>query len=68
MIIPKREEIKIRRKELGLTKCGLSRRAGLPANALYRIERGESEFTHPIRAKAIAEALGCELEDIFTVK
>lgn len=68
MIIPKREEIKKRREDLGLTRCGLSRKAGLPANAIYRIESGEGEYTHPIRAKAIAEALDCELEDVFICK
>ncbi len=68
MIIPKREEIKQRRESLGLTRCGLSRKAGLPVNAIMRIERGEGEYTHPIRAKAIAEALECQLEDVFTIK
>lgn len=65
MIIPKVEEIKKRRENMGLTRCSLSRKAGLSTNALYRIETGESRYTHPIRAKAIAEALGCELEDVF---
>lgn len=68
MVIPKREEIKKRRKELGMSKCELSKKAGLPNNAIYRIERGESEFTYPIRAKAIAEALECQIEDIFICK
>lgn len=67
MIIPKREEIKKRRDAIELTQCGLSRKAGLPTNALYRIESGESGYVHPIRARAIATALGCELEEIFTV-
>lgn len=65
MIIPKVEEIKRRRENMGLTRCGLSRKAGLPANALHRIEEGETGYTFPIRAKAIAEALECELEDVF---
>ena len=65
MIIPKVEEIRKRREEMGLTRCGLSRKAGLSINAIHRIETGESRYTHPIRAKAIAEALGCELEDVF---
>lgn len=71
MIIPKREEIKKRREELGVTRTELSRKAGLPANALMRIERGNEKdgiTTHPIRARAVAEALGCSLEDVFICK
>lgn len=68
MIFPKREEIMRRREAMGLTRSTLSRRAGLPPNALARIESGESKYTFPIRAKAIAEALGCELEEIFLIK
>ncbi|WP_276949833.1 helix-turn-helix transcriptional regulator [Acetatifactor muris] len=68
MIIPKKEEIRQRREAMGLTKCGLSRKAGLSTSALYRIESGESGYVHPIRARAIATVLGCELEEIFTVR
>ena len=62
----KRAEIKRRRLESGLNKKELSLKAGLPANAIGRIEKGESEQTHPLRARAIAEALHCGVEDIFT--
>ena len=68
MIIPKCSEIKMRREALGLNRTDLSRKAGLPDNAVLRIERGESRYTHPIRAKAIAEALECQLEDVFILK
>ena len=64
MYIAKRDEIKRRRLESGLNKKEL--KAGLPANAIGRIEKGESEQTHPLRARAIAEALRCGVEDIFT--
>ena len=66
MYSAKREEIKRRRLVNGLNKKELSLRAGLPANAIGRIEKGESERTHPLRARAIAEALHCGVEDIFT--
>lgn len=66
MYIAKREELKHRRLVSGLNKKELSLKAGLPANAIGRIEKGESEQTHPLRARAIAEALQCEVEDIFT--
>ncbi len=68
MIIPKVEEIRKRRESMGLTRCGLSRKAGLSTNALFRIENGESGYVHPIRARAIAEALECQLEDVFICK
>ena len=68
MIIPKVEEIRKRREDMGLTRCGLSRKAGLSTNALFRIETGQTGYVHPIRAKAIAEVLECKLEDVFTVK
>ena len=68
MIIPKKEEIRKRREAIGLTRCSLSRQAGLSNNALYRIETGQSRYVYPIRARAIAEALGCEMEDVFVVK
>lgn len=68
MIIPRREEIRMRREAQGMSKKKLSEKAGLPYNAIYRIEAGESETTHPIRARAIAAALGCELEEVFICK
>lgn len=66
MFIAKRDEIKRQRLECGLNKKELSLKAGLPANAVGRIEKGENEQTHPLRARAIAEALQCGVEDIFT--
>ncbi len=66
MYIAKRAEIERRRLASGLNRKELSLKAGLPANAVGRIERGESEQTHPLRARAIAKALHCGVEDIFT--
>ena len=66
MYIAMRAEIERRRLASGLNRKELSLKAGLPANAVGRIERGESEQTHPLRARAIAEALHCGVEDIFT--
>lgn len=36
-------------------------------SALYRIEAGISPSVHGLTAKAIADALGCQVEDIFTI-
>lgn len=65
MLVPKSHEIKKRRLERKLTKSRLSLNAGLPANAVCRIELGKQTYIHPIRAKAIAEALECKISDIF---
>lgn len=66
MLIPKVAEIQRRREEAGLSRQKLSLLAGLPKNAIYRIEMDQAGYTYPIRARAIAEALGCGVEDIFT--
>jgi len=65
MLIPKAEEIKRRRLEAGLNCQELSLKAGLPKNAIFRIERAQASYTYPIRARAIAKALHCKLSDIF---
>lgn len=68
MISPKCDEIKKRRENLGVSAKKLGLMAGLSGNSIYRIEQGQSKTTHPIRARAIAAALGCELEDVFICK
>lgn len=65
MLIPKSDEIKKRRLQSNLTKSQLSLKAGLPANAICRIEGKKHAYVIPIRAKAIARALDCEVKDIF---
>lgn len=67
MYIPKREIIHELRIKKGLSMNQLSIIAGLSPCSIYRIERGISTYTHPIRAKVIAEALDCKVEDIFEV-
>lgn len=66
MLVPKISEIQRRREDAGLSRQKLSLMAGLPSNAILRIEAGRARYTYPIRARAIAEALHCEVEDIFT--
>lgn len=65
MLVPKREEIRRLRTQAGLSREKLSELAGLPNNAIFRIETAKSGYTHPIRARAIAAALKCNLMDIF---
>lgn len=65
MLYPKSEEIKRRREKMQISQRKLCELAGLPNNAIYRIETKESSYTFPIRARAIAKALKCKVADIF---
>lgn len=65
-LYPHIKEIKLRREAAGLTKQALSRKAGLPDNAILRIENGTSARINHLRANAIAKALECKVEDICT--
>lgn len=65
MLIAKKDEIKKRRKKMKLSQRKLSTIAGLPVNAICRIEKENYSYTYPVRAKAIADALGCEVKDLF---
>lgn len=66
-VIPLGDRLKDRREEKGLTQHQLSCIAGLPGNAIFRIENQCVKKTSILRAKAIADALGCQVEDIFTI-
>lgn len=62
---PNTEQIKSLREKKGLSRFGLSKKAGMGGSALYRIETGITESVHHLSAEAIAKALSCEVEDIF---
>ena len=59
MYIAKREELMRRRLAINLNKKELSLKAGLPANAIGRIEKGENEQTHPNNDKNKRKGPGC---------
>jgi len=65
LLIAKVEKIKEKRVALGLNQKALSEKAGLPVNAIFRIERNAYTYTQELRAKAIATALQCDIEEIF---
>lgn len=65
MLVAKKEEIKKKRISLHLSQRQLSIKAGLPDNAICRIENESFNSIYPIRAKAIAEALNCPIYEIF---
>jgi DNA-binding XRE family transcriptional regulator len=60
----KKKVIKQKRVEAGLSQHKLSRLAGLGNSAVYRMEEAEYAV-HPLRAKAVAEVLGCKVDDLF---
>ncbi len=66
MLIAKVDKIVSLRQAQGLNQKGLSEKAGLPVNAIFRIETGAYTRTQSLRAKAIADALGCSVDEIFT--
>ena len=63
----KSQAILQRRKQLGLTQKELAKVAGLGDVAIYRMEK-QLYKVHPLRAKAVAEVLGCKVEDLFEVE
>lgn len=67
MLVARINEIRQRRHAVGLNMQEVSKRAGLPPNALSRIESGK-HLTHPLRAREIARALDCRVEDIFSTE
>lgn len=65
-LYPNIDTISSLRKKTGLSKKALSQKAGLPANAIFRIESGETKKISHLRAREIAKALDCNVEDIFS--
>lgn len=59
-------KLKSRREAQGLSRFGLSKKAGMGSSALFRIETGVNPTVHYLSAHAIATALNCKVEDIFT--
>ena len=57
-------ELQRRREKQNMTPYRLAVEAGLPVNAIYRLEDGSTKMTS--RAREIAKALHCKTEEIFT--
>lgn len=51
------------RKDAGLTQVTLEQKAGVPANTIARLERGEHTATTPVLRK-LASALDVTLNDL----
>lgn len=59
----KAAELRHQRKKVNMTPYRLAVKAGLPTNAIYRLESGTTKTTNHLRAKEIARVLGCKVED-----
>ena len=57
-------ELARKREEKGLTRHKLSLLAGLSNNAVFRMETKLYRVSS-LRAKAVADALGCDVADLF---
>jgi DNA-binding XRE family transcriptional regulator len=64
---PKGSEISKKRLEAGLTRYALSKKAGLGSYAIARMEEN-LHCVHQLRAKAVAEVLGCNINDLFELQ
>ncbi len=62
----KAAELQRQREKVNMTPYRLAVEAGLPINAIYRLESGATKTTNHLRAREIAKALGCKVEDICT--
>jgi transcriptional regulator with XRE-family HTH domain len=56
-----------RRKAAGLSQDGLARASGIPAATIREYEQGRRDINGIgiKRAKALADALGCKIEDLI---
>ncbi|WP_050697357.1 helix-turn-helix transcriptional regulator [Anaeromassilibacillus senegalensis] len=61
------QRLKDYRMAAGLSMKGLSKLAGLPDNAVLRIENGKTKRVNHLRAKEIAKVLRCKVDDIFII-
>lgn len=64
-VVPKIDELTKKRQSAGMTMKQLSLRAKLPGNAILRLETKKVAKTNYLRAREIARALGCTVEEVF---
>lgn len=67
-LFPNIEKLQAARQNMALSKHQLSLKAGLSGCALSRIESGKTSKIHELRAREIARALNCRVEDIFSTE
>lgn len=64
-VTPNVSEIRKRREGFGWSQHQLSIQAGLSGCAICRIESEKTKRINHLRAREIARALNCKVEDIF---
>ncbi len=62
----KQQQLSKIRQSMNLSQHKLSVLSGLSGNAIFRMET-QAHKVSPLRAKAVADILGCEVADIFYV-
>ncbi|MEG3007217.1 MAG: helix-turn-helix transcriptional regulator [Oscillospiraceae bacterium] len=60
------EKLRELRLKKGLTCYSLAKKVGVGLKSIWRYEKNISKTTDRFRAKAIADALGCKVSDIFS--
>ncbi len=60
------KELQRHRTQANMTCYRLAIEAGLSLNSIYRLEDGTTKMTSHLRAREIAKALDCKIEEIFT--
>lgn len=59
------DKLQTQRERAQMTPYRLAKEAGLPVNAIYRLEDGTTKMTNYLRAREIAKVLCCKIDDIF---
>lgn len=62
------ENVKKRRKALGLKQWELGEIMGLDASAVSKIERGETVTLKPSQLQALCSAFGCTPTDLYGIE
>ena len=60
------DKLQTQRERAQMTPYRLAKEAGLPVNAIYRLEDGTTKMTNHLRARDFANALQCNVDDIFS--
>jgi len=59
-------KLQYQREQAKMSPYKLAMESGLSINSIYRLENGTTKMTNHLRAREIARALDCRVEDIFT--
>jgi transcriptional regulator with XRE-family HTH domain len=63
-----KDKLLARRTQMRLSRAELARRTQLDASYLYFLETGRRQNTRPVTLGKIADALGCDVDDLMPDK